>query len=107
MSERYVKLSSGAVMRVLEEWRCPKCGEWISADTMGHTSFANLAAGAGICTGLAGTGRKRTTYLVALPTEKQRAQIAKHYDGHPEFHPLLKWRRATAGERQETLAGAP
>ena len=99
--DRVVTIGSGALVRILEEWRCPKCGTWIGEATMGHTSFGKLAAGMSICTGQSGSGRKRTQVWSALPTEKQRAQIAKHYDGHPEFHPLLQWRRATATERQE------
>lgn len=108
MSDYMVTLESGALVRILEEWRCPKCGDWIGEATVGHSSFSRMAAGAGICMGRSGTGRKRTTFWSAMPTEKQRTQIAQHYDGHPEFYPLLKWRRATATEKAEALkVGVP
>ena len=106
MSDHVVVLKSGAYARILVERRCAECGQWLSGRDCGHSTFGRLINGHAICTGK-GVGRKRTRIWSAMPTEQQREQVVKRYPGHPEYHPLLKWRTATVLERQEiqTLGG--
>lgn len=105
MSDTNLTLASGAYARILVEQRCAECGTWLTGGDLGHSSLSRLSAGLNICTGK-GAGRKRTRIFTAMPTEKQRAQVAANYDDHPEYHPLLRWRTATVLERHEIRSRA-
>jgi len=97
-----VTLQDGAIARVLVERRCEKCQAWLTGGDMGHGSLAGLAAGRRMCDGK-GAGRFRRRVFVATPTPKQREQVSAYYSDHPEFHPLLRWRKANTDERREAL----
>jgi hypothetical protein len=103
MSDNVVSLANGSLARLLVERRCEKCGTWLVGGDLGHGSFSAIAAGQRICNGK-GAGRFRRRVFVTSPTEKQRQQVADYYQGHPEFHPLLRWRKATTEERAEAIS---
>lgn len=95
-----VTLQSQDMARVLVERRCVKCGMWLSGSDLGHSSLAQLTQG--ICQGK-GAGKFRRRVFVTTLTERQRIQVENAYSGHPEFHPLLKWRKATLDEKREAV----
>lgn len=101
-NSRILQLSTGKLAYVVVTQRCPKCGMMVGPDTLMHGSLLKEK----FCTGR-GAGREYTKVLVCTPTEKQTAQIEKFYNQHPEYHPLLKWTRASAAERREALSVCP
>lgn len=104
MPDACVTFSSGLVARVLEERRCAKCGAWLTGGDLGHGAFSDLIAGRMICDGK-GAGRRRRRVFVTGPlSQKQLRQVAEYYGNHPEFHPLLKWRKASSAERIVAIA---
>jgi hypothetical protein len=100
-----IDLPDGRIARVLVEQRCERCRMWLEGEDAGHGSLDTFAT-TGICTGK-GAGRKRTRVFVASPTDRERRQIAEHFNGHAEYHYTLRWHIATPAERREALTGNP
>jgi hypothetical protein len=103
VSDQVVELDRETIARVLVEQRCRDCGTWLTGGEVGHTSLERLVSGQMICRGR-GAGRRRTSVLVASPTERQRDQIVRWYNGRAEWHPGVRWRRPTVAERRRALA---